>query len=837
MTILRSLRFGFAKTHSHIALFVILFVLYSERAGAQNAFADSFDLFSIFPYSSASHARDDFSHFINPAFLDLPGSTAVGYLHTISRDEGTVTRHLSLTAFGFGIAWSQFQVHRFSNGEVASQIQSDIFTIGKGFFIGNSLGFGLAYQWGNRDPLEEYRSWTCGIVVRPLKLLSFGFASHHLGDAIFAKRAIPRKDVYSIAVRPWKNYLTVSVDASVRKTNGWDDAEFLYTAEITPFSNISLFCSFKPNDQFSFGISIPFDSFMKDGKSVIVTRYDLTTSHHNQLHTIGVALAESRYRTHCGALTEILHIPIVGTINEIPVRQRMKESSPVFSDIIAAIHSATTVPTIKAIALTIDANSLGFARIQELREELLRFKRHGGKVFAILMSSGNKNYYLASVADRIYFNPAESFLLNGLTAHVYFLGELLDKIGIKFESVRKGKYKFFNEPFTNRVMSEEYRNSLIELLTNLNETFLSDISAARNIAPSSIREMFRYAIITGREARERGFVDELAYPSEALKEISHRIGKCRTVSLRDYLSREYRDAQWGPLPEIAVIHVEGNIVHGKIEKSGFIEREITGDENYREYLTEALENPLVKGIVVRINSGGGSAVASDLMLHYLKASKQKYKKPIAFSFGDIAASGGYYIACSNDTIFASPATITGSIGVVGGKVSLQKLYEKIGINKEVVKLEEFADIFTESRNMTPKEREIFQKTIDTIYDRFVSVVSEGRKIEKAKIPNIAEGRVFTGTQSKENKLIDEIGNIMRAIEYVRIRAGITGEYAIRHIPQKKTPLVAELFSMATVDANLPEFFKNAIADVDKWEFLYSRNEAALYLFPYKIIIE
>ncbi len=791
----------------------------------------------LFPASSASYSKDDFSYLSNPAFLNLPGSNALAYRQVYLQNEGSLAHHLTANALGFGFAWSSFNERETAEENGVSFPHGNLFTIGKGFFFGNTFGFGFTYNFNGDGSFDEYRGWSAGFLLRPWRAISFGFASRNLGSAILNAVALPRIDVYSIAVRPWE-CIILSADMAVNENEGWRNAKYLYTLQISPFRNISLFASYDSDEHFSFGLSMPIDMQSPMKTPVLIADYGFSSTKGADIHSFGFALAGSRYHSSVGAPDELLSITLSGAIDEIPVRQTMGKQKPVFADIISAIHKAATSEHVRAIVLTIDNHSLGFARAQELREELLRFKSHGGKVYAILMSSGNKNYYLASVADRVYFNPAESFMLNGLSAQVYFLRELLDKIGIKFESVRKGRYKFFNEQFTSRFMPREYRESLLALLTNLNEQFVGDISSSRKISAEAIEEMFRSAIITGKEALSRGFIDELSYSSEALNDISRREGRLRQISLEDYLSGEFRDAQWGPIPEIAVIHVEGSIVRGKTSRGGFFAPEATGDENYRDLLAESMENPLVRGIVVRVNSGGGSAVASDLMLHYLKDAKKRSRKPVVFSFGDIAASGGYYIACSGDKIFASPGTVTGSIGVVGGKVSLQKLYEKLGINKESVKLSETADLFTESRDMTEKERSIFQKNIDAIYDRFTAIVSEGRKIEMAKISDLAEGRVFTGKTGKHNKLIDEIGTIMTAIEHVKTLAGIKGEYAITHFPQKKTPLAAELFSLSQAGSeHLPEHFRKALAEIGTIELLYSRGESALYAFPYKIVIE
>ena len=352
--------------------------------------------------------------------------------------------------------------------------------------------------------------------------------------------------------------------------------------------------------------------------------------------------------------------------------------------------------------------------------------------------------------------------------------------------------------------------------------------------------MFRRVMITAQEARDAGFVDVLMYPDPAERDIV-RIsgGNCRITNLNEFIFSPRRPVQWGPVPEIAIIHVGGSIVRGNTDSPGPFSPDATGDETYKKLLGEALSSRSVAGAVIRVNSGGGSAVASDLMRHYLMEVKSRFNKPVVFSFGDIAASGGYYIACTGDGIFASPGTITGSIGVISGKVSLKALYDKIGVNREVVKMAEQSDIFTEARDMTDAEREIFQKSVEAIYRRFTQVVSEGRKIESAKMDDLAEGRVFTGSQAMANRLVDSMGGIQAAIEQVLRLTGTTGAYSVKHLPRHKVPLGAELFSTiaAGSTSKLPDSLRKAASRIAEIELLYDRNESALYLYPYKVIIE
>ncbi len=795
------------------------------------------DLLYQFPTAPASHCRDDFGAFANPVFPDLPGASGLAYRQVRFNSGGAAGHHVALNALGFGFGYSRLISFQDDAGTI-TDIDTDFYTIGKGIFIGNTLGLGASWSYGSGGRFDGYRSWTLGFLLRPSPLFSFGFVSRDMNRPVLDGEKVPRTDIYSFSLRPWRHYLTLSADMAITSGKGFREAEFTYALELMCARDISLFGAVTDSRDLSFGLRIPLDVGNSSAGGAFTAEYAaLAPRHGGSLSVFGAAISGPRYHRPLGHPGELLKITLSDEIQEVPSRRLIGSERPVLLNVLSAISKAAAAPEVRGIILIVDNPRLGFARIQELREELARFRAAGKKVYALLMSSGNGSYYLASCADRIYFNPGETFMLSGLSAQVYFFRELLDKIGIKFESVRKGRYKFFNEPFTSRFMSEEYRSSLVELLTNLNNQFTGDIAASRRLSTDNLHEMFRRAMVSADEAMALGFVDAVMYPGPSERDILER-ERCRIVPLEEYLARERVTAPWGPAPEIAVIHVEGSIVRGNTGSRGLFAPNATGDETYHSLLTEAFSNPLVKAAVIRVNSGGGSAVASDLMLHYLNDTKGKAKKPVVFSFGDIAASGGYYIACSGDKIFASPGTLTGSIGVISGRVSLHGLYGKLGIKKETVKMSEMADIFTEDRDMTEKERAVFQKNVDAIYARFTKIVAEGRKIEDAGIPSLAEGRVFTGDQAKGKKLVDTLGSVMRAVEHARALVGISGEYSLRHYPQIKVPLGAELFSLAGSEAvSLPESFKKAASRLGEMELLYNRKEAALYLFPYKIVIE
>jgi protease-4 len=306
-----------------------------------------------------------------------------------------------------------------------------------------------------------------------------------------------------------------------------------------------------------------------------------------------------------------------------------------------------------------------------------------------------------------------------------------------------------------------------------------------------------------------------------------------TVSLNDYVDEKVRNLEWGPKPEIAVIYVTGSIVRGESNGYGNFSPKTIGDETYFAALQDVFKDSRVKAVVIRIDSGGGSSIASELMWHYLVKLKQEYNKPVIFSFGNIAASGGYYIACTGDRILSSRGSVTGSIGVFTGKLSLKELYAKLGINKDIIKMSEFADIFSEAKDMSAEERRVIEQGVDYVYKRFVEKVAEARPVAKANIEKATEGRVFTGSQAKNNGLVDSYGGLIAAIDLAKKITGINNAFIVRHLPKTPTPIL-DLFGPKSSDKEIAEKLKAFLEILDMIDF---KDEHTLYYFPYKLVIK
>lgn len=785
---------------------------------------------SALPLASASDGCGSFSNLINPVFSDV--SPISFFQYRAQRFEEQEWNHfigLNYSGFTFNYTWFD-NLYNEETGSIESS-RTKVFTFGKGVFLGNTLGFGLNYSFSSSrfDKYDRYRSFSCGFLLRPIDYISIGFTARDINSPEIGGEDVRRSEIYSLSVRPFVDFITLSADAKREAGEKFDSSDIILSAHMRLYG-ISFFAS-GDKENVTIGLSIPFGLHYSQSSTIFLDGY-MNRADSVSSSALGISISGEKSSSALTNSRRFLEITLKDKINETETEQLFRDRKIAFYDILDSVKKGSEDSSINGILLRIDSAGLGFAQIQELREELKRFRSTGKRVCAVLTVSGNREYYLASASDEIFFSPSSSFTLTGLSAEVFFFKNILDKTGIRFESVRKGQYKSFNEPFTREHMSEEYRNNLTSLLKDLNEQYLTDIIKDRNISRQKIEDLFSKGTMSPEEARSAGFIDEIEYPGEAANKIKDRQGILFTVKLDDYRNEEECNFKWGPVPEIAVIYVTGSIIRGDSAGISGFTSEATSDETYRDALEEAFSRFTVKAVVIRIDSGGGSALASDLMWNYLMEMKKKYKKPVVFSFGNTAASGGYYIACTGDRIFCSRASVTGSIGVVSGKLSLKGLYEKLGINKDIIKMSEFADIYSESKDLTERERLVLQKDVDYIYRLFTDKVKTARDFSDDDILEKAEGRVFTGSQAGAGNLIDSVGGLIPALSFAREAADIRSSFNVIHLPERSAPL--REFLGVNYEYSALSRLRSILGNIEWTDF---GDERGLYYFPYKIEIK
>lgn len=423
---------------------------------------------------------------------------------------------------------------------------------------------------------------------------------------------------------------------------------------------------------------------------------------------------------------------------------------------------------VKGLLLRPRQLSAGWGKMQELRTGIEEFKRSGKPVYAWLETPSLREYYLASAADRIYLAPEDYLDVKGLRLEAMYFKGTLDKLGIQFEVEHMGKYKDAGDMFTRKDMSPETKESLNALLDGIWDNVTSTIGPARRMKPEQFRALVDQAPMLGPAAVKAGLVDELSYLPAVQHALTRKAGLADWVSISPQLLlsdvQPPRKSQ-----RIAYLVAEGDILRSAPDNPWGREIGITPAPVTR-LVKSIADDATIKGVIVRVESPGGDAIASDEILESLKDLARK--KPVVVSMSDVAASGGYYIAMTGDPVVAYPTTITGSIGVIYGKANVKGLFDKLGFSTETLTRGKFADIDSATKPMSPEGRKKLQESLQSIYSAFLKHVAEGRKSKVEAIEPLAQGRVWIGTDAYKNHLVDEMGGIDRAIEVLQHKGAL-----------------------------------------------------------------
>ncbi|MBN8578792.1 MAG: signal peptide peptidase SppA [Cytophagales bacterium] len=485
----------------------------------------------------------------------------------------------------------------------------------------------------------------------------------------------------------------------------------------------------------------------------------------------------------------VLHLKLNGPITENQVEDPFEDlpipGAVAYTGLLPlkhAINEAKKDPKIEGIYLDINMLMAGYGVARELRQALLDFKESGKWLVAYSEYYTEAAYYVASAADKVYLNPEGDLEFNGLAIEVTFFKKLFDKLDIKPQIFRVGDFKSAVEPFMLDHMSNENRLQLNELITTLHKTIVADIATTRNLSEARLFELANKMLVTNTTtAAEYGLVDSLLYFDQVQNELRNRLGIGATEKINWITYSKYRKS-FTPTStsknEIAVIVADGEIFSGKAQEGTI------GSDTFAEEIRKARTNDRVKAIVLRINSPGGSALASDVMWREIKLATEV--KPVIASMSDYAASGGYYLAMACDTIVAQPTTITGSIGVFSVLFDLSSFMDKsLGVTFEEVKTGEVGELITVTRPLTAVEKNIWQKRTNEIYESFTAKAAEGRGMPVEELKKVASGRVWTGSQALERGLVDVLGNFEEAIAIAAKAARIDTDYRLRYYPVQK----------------------------------------------------
>ena len=506
---------------------------------------------------------------------------------------------------------------------------------------------------------------------------------------------------------------------------------------------------------------------------------------------------------------------------------------------------------VKAVLLDIHMSGVGWGKAEEIRDAIADFRTSGKPVYAYIELGLNKEYYIATACDKIIVPPPGELFINGLAADVMFFRGSLDKLGIYPDIYQIGRYKSAGDMFTQKQMTDAHREYINSLLDDLFNRYVNVIAQARHKTPEEVRALIDNAPYNAEQAKNAGLIDEAMYRDEVEQQFKKLLGHKENEPLIAVRGADYRDVSPESLglnkgERIAVIYASGEIGSGSSQNSPSGGQSV-GSDTVAKALNDAAADKTIKAIVLRVDSPGGSGLASDIIWRAVEMANQK--KPVVVSMSDVAASGGYYISASAAKIIAQPSTITGSIGVVAGKPVMRGFYDWLGISNEYVLRGKTAGMFRETEKFSDEERAKFEEWIKTTYYRdFVPKVAKGRNKDVQSVDSIGQGRVWTGAQAKDRGLVDEFGGLDKAIDVAKQLAKIPAEKGVeRVILPYPTTFLQELLTgdgensntqleqQRAVYAALPEDARRAL----KFMALMDRmkNGETMLLMPFDIRIE
>jgi protease-4 len=498
------------------------------------------------------------------------------------------------------------------------------------------------------------------------------------------------------------------------------------------------------------------------------------------------------------AVATIAHVRIAGSLPDgVGQGGLLADVAPHLHRLIERLDKAAADSRVKGVVIVVESPDLGRGRAEEIRAAIGRIRKAGKPVAACLVSGAPVHYAVAAACDTITMPPAATLELTGVRTEMMFFKSMLDRLGVAAEILQVGEFKGAGEPLTRDSMSPALRAQYESFVGDLYEQLVERVAADRGLSEERVRNLIDVGVFTPEAARNEKLIDAVGYEDEVVAAVADRIGEESPKLARDYAERKFdqelsgvgglvtlmelfsgrkQAAPLGKNRRIAVVHVTGEIREGK-GADDLLMGGAAGSETVMKAIRDAAKDDQVAAIVLRIDSPGGSALASDLIWR----EAERAKKPVVASLSDIAASGGYYIAAAADRIVAAPGTLTGSIGVVGGKVAVGEALGKVGVHTDVVSKGKNAGWLSMQEPFTAGEREAFMATMKEVYRLFTSKVAAGRKLDQATVEKLAEGRVFTGRQAKANGLVDRLGTLDDAIDEAKKLAGIDADDAIDRV--------------------------------------------------------
>ncbi len=528
---------------------------------------------------------------------------------------------------------------------------------------------------------------------------------------------------------------------------------------------------------------------------------------------------------------------------------------PTLAKLIERLDAAAADQNVAAVWLKIDNLDIGRAKVYEIRGAIARLRKAHKPVYAQLTTADSRQYMLATACDRVAMPPSGVLLIPGVRAEVTFFKGLLDKLGLQFDVLKMGKYKGAAEPFSRKDMSKPLRESYESLVDDFYQDLMGVIAADRHLKDYQVKTYVDRGLFTAPDAKKAGLIDNVLYADQLEDQIKKDVKGKKVEIVSDYKKNKIESDFSGlggmmklieiftggklssaasKKPKIAVVYAVGPIMEGKGD-GGMFGSAVIGSTTMVAAIKKAADNPKVVAIVLRIDSPGGSAVASDLIWRETVHAK----KPVIASMSDVAGSGGYYIAMGAKKIYAAPSTLTGSIGVIGGKLVTRGLYGKLGLNTEVISRGANSGAMSSNQPFTPGERKVWMELLEDTYHQFVSKAAEGRKMSYDHLQELAQGRVYAGVTAKKLGLIDEIGTLQDAIAAAKTAAGLKADADVEllTLPEPKT-IFEQLFGDQSASTDSDSLLAEGIRLLQQSKMLRQMlSQPVLMWMPYEVQVK
>ncbi len=707
---------------------------------------------------------------INPAAVGLLPTAQLALFGTDAVMGGSVGLSLAALKLQFGIDG----LRDLGGGDGVDGLDGLRTGLGVALSDGRMVSLGFLWQKAFRlDSLPSTDLLSAGLLYRPVRWVSLALAAHNLSEQPFdpaGPSAKPRLDLSAgFAVRPGTERLSIGVDVHTDRSGNYVDPSASLAWRVIDGLEVGAGGWLnRRDDDWCWGAGGTLSLALG---TVGVMGGGGAGSGAPSWH-YGARIASPGESTAFAPRHRFVRIVVPRVIAEDKRHPLFGEASETLVEFRMRLHRLALDPEVDGLLLVFDSTGLGWSQSQEVARSIDEISRMGKSIVAYLISGGNRDYYIASRADFIVVNPATVVSLTGIAGSLTFYRNLLQAVGVEPQFVRIGKYKSFPEQFDREAPSPESLEQTEALLDDFYTQLVGDIARNRNVETARVKEWIDQGPLTAGKARELGAVQLVADYTD-MRTVLEQLGFQSPVLVDGYPFRPVRNDSWGPRPRIAVVSIVGSIVDGQSSIVPLVNMKLAGSATLVPTLDALARDRAIDGVLIRIESPGGAALASELINRALR--KLAGKHPVVVSIAGTAASGGYYIAAGADRILAMPGSVTGSIGIWFGKFSISGLLDKLKINRVPTERGKHASIFSLDRRLTEEELAALSARLSEGYDLFLTRILETRKLSREQLEAIAQGRVWSGRRALDNGLVDAEGGCLEALQELKTRMGIDPE--------------------------------------------------------------